>query len=35
MSWWQWVLILVALGILGVVAMEMPDLLRYLKIKRM
>ncbi len=35
MSWWQWVLIVLALGILGVIGMEIPDLLRYLRIKRM
>jgi hypothetical protein len=35
MSWWQWVLIILALGILGMFVMEIPDLLRYLRIKRM
>jgi hypothetical protein len=35
MSWWQWLLIIVALGIVGVIGMEIPDMLRYLRIKRM
>jgi hypothetical protein len=35
MSWWQWVLIVVALGILGVVGMQLPSLLRYLRMKQM
>ena len=29
MSWWQWLLIVVAVGILGVVGMQIPSLLRY------
>lgn len=35
MSWWQWLLIVIAIGILGVVGMQIPTLMRYLRIKRM
>jgi hypothetical protein len=35
MSWWQWLLIVLAIGCLGVVGLEMPSLLRYLRMKRM
>jgi hypothetical protein len=35
MNWWQWVLIVVAIGFIGVVGLQLPSLLRYLKIKRM
>jgi hypothetical protein len=35
MNWWQWVLIVVAIGFVGVVGLEMPSLVRYLRMKRM
>ena len=35
MSWWQWLLIVIAIGILGVAGLQIPTLLRYLRIKRM
>jgi|GEM_PF-6948466 len=35
MHWWTWLLIVVACGILVVLLMGVPDLLRYLKISRM
>ena len=35
MSWWQWLLIVLALGFLGLVASQIPSLARYLRIKRM
>lgn len=35
MTWWQWVLIVVAIGFLGAVGLEFPSLLRYLRMKRM
>ena len=35
MDWWQWLLIVVALGAVGMALFELPSLLRYLRIKRM
>jgi hypothetical protein len=35
MSWWQWLLIVLAVGFLAMLAMSFPSLLRYLRIKRM
>lgn len=35
MSWWQWLLVVVAAGFLGALGMQLPSLLRYLRIKRM
>ena len=35
MYWWQWLLIVLALGFVGVLLAGLPDFLRYLKISRM
>jgi hypothetical protein len=35
MSWWQWLLIVVAIAFLAMVATWVPSLTRYLRIKRM
>ena len=35
MSWWQWLLIVIAIGILGIVGLQIPTFLRSLRIKRM
>ncbi len=35
MHWWNWLLIVVACGIVIVLLMGLPDFLRYLKISRM
>ena len=35
MHWWQWLLIVLAAGFVGMLLMSLPDLLRYLRISRM
>ncbi len=35
MSWWQWLLIVIVVGLLGLVGLQFPSLLRYLRIRRM
>jgi Sec-independent protein translocase protein TatA len=35
MSWWSWVLIVIAAVVVGLFAVQAPEIARYVRIKRM
>lgn len=35
MNWWQWLLIVVGIGVLGVLMMTAGDIARYMRISKM